>query len=123
MLPHRSARRGELHSALTRTSAAPCVQTPPVPARGLADGAWAALEQLVQFYETGDPAGIDSYSQKALARVWKAERFSWWFSSLMHRYPDQSEFDLKMQVAELEFLRSNEAAQKAMAENYVGLPY
>ena len=67
--------------------------------------------------------GIDTYSQKALARVWKAERFSWWFSSLMHTYPDQSEFDLKMQVAEIEFLRSNKAAQQAMAENYVGLPY
>ena len=55
--------------------------------------------------------------------VWKTERFSWWFSSLMHRFPDQSEFDHKMQIAELEFLRSNEAAQKAMAQNYVGLPY
>jgi p-hydroxybenzoate 3-monooxygenase len=78
---------------------------------------------LREFYEAGSSAGIDSYSQKALARVWKAERFSWWFSSLMHRYPDQSEFDLKMQVADLEFLRSSKAAQKAMAENYVGLPY
>ena len=66
---------------------------------------------------------LKSYSEKALARVWKAERFSWWFSSLMHSYPDQSEFDLKMQIAELEFLRSNRAAQQAMAENYVGLPY
>jgi p-hydroxybenzoate 3-monooxygenase len=67
--------------------------------------------------------GIDHYSEKALARVWKAERFSWWFSSLMHRYPDQSAFDLKMQAAELAFLASNPSAQKAMAENYVGLPY
>lgn len=99
---------------------------PPTGAKGLntaASDVHYLYNGLRQFYETGDPAGIDSYSQKALARVWKAERFSWWFSSLMHRYPDQSEFDLKMQVAELEFLRSNEAAQKAMAENYVGLPY
>jgi len=55
--------------------------------------------------------------------VWKAERFSWWFSSLMHRFPDQTEFDYKIQLAELAFLRSNEAAQKAMAQNYIGLPY
>ena len=99
---------------------------PPTGAKGLntaASDVHYLYNGLRQFYETGDPAGIDSYSHKALARVWKAERFSWWFSSLMHRYPDQSEFDLKMQVAELEFLRSNEAAQKAMAENYVGLPY
>ena len=99
---------------------------PPTGAKGLntaASDVHYLYNGLRQYYETGDPAGIDSYSQKALARVWKAERFSWWFSSLMHRYPDQSEFDLKMQVAELEFLRSNEAAQKAMAENYVGLPY
>jgi p-hydroxybenzoate 3-monooxygenase len=52
-----------------------------------------------------------------------AERFSWWFSSLLHRFPDQTPLDLKMQTAELEFLRTNEAAQRAMAENYVGLPY
>jgi p-hydroxybenzoate 3-monooxygenase len=78
---------------------------------------------LRDFYENNSQDGIDAYSAKALARVWKVERFSWWFSSLMHRYPDKSEFDLRMQIAELEFLRSNQAAQKAMAENYVGLPY
>ena len=63
------------------------------------------------------------YSERALARVWKTQRFSWWFSALMHRFPDQNDFDLKMQIAELEFLRSNEDAQRAMATNYVGLPY
>lgn len=99
---------------------------PPTGAKGLntaASDVHYLYTGLREFYEAGSSAGIDSYSQKALARVWKAERFSWWFSSLMHRYPDQSEFDLKMQVADLEFLRSNKAAQKAMAENYVGLPY
>lgn len=99
---------------------------PPTGAKGLntaASDVHYLYTGLREFYETGSSDGIDSYSQKALARVWKAERFSWWFSSLMHRYPDQSEFDLKMQVADLEFLRSNKAAQKAMAENYVGLPY
>ncbi|MEP5732078.1 MAG: 4-hydroxybenzoate 3-monooxygenase [Sulfitobacter sp.] len=99
---------------------------PPTGAKGLntaASDVHYLYNALRLFYETGSDAGIQGYSAKALARVWKAERFSWWFSSLMHRYPDQSEFDLKMQVADLEFLRSNKAAQQAMAENYVGLPY
>ncbi|KEP68299.1 4-hydroxybenzoate 3-monooxygenase [Thioclava dalianensis] len=99
---------------------------PPTGAKGLntaASDVYYLYHALREFYGTGSKAGIESYSTKALARVWKAERFSWWFSSLLHRYPDQSEFDIKMQVAELAFLRSNEAAQKAMAENYVGLPY
>jgi p-hydroxybenzoate 3-monooxygenase len=99
---------------------------PPTGAKGLntaASDVQYLYEGLRAYYETGSSDGIDAYSSRALARVWKVERFSWWFSSLMHRYPDQSPFDLKMQVAELEFLRSNRAAQQAMAENYVGLPY
>ena len=99
---------------------------PPTGAKGLNTAASDVnylYNGLRLFYETGDTSGIDNYSDVALARVWKAERFSWWFSSLMHRYPEQNDFDFKMQVAELEFLRSNQAAQKAMSENYVGLPY
>lgn len=99
---------------------------PPTGAKGLntaASDVHYLYNGLCAFYENGSEDGINSYSEKALLRVWKAERFSWWFSSLMHRYPDQSEFDLKIQISELEFLRSNKAAQKAMAENYVGLPY
>lgn len=99
---------------------------PPTGAKGLntaASDIHYLYNGLKDFYENGDTQGIDGYSEKALKRIWKAERFSWWFSSLMHRYPDQSEFDLKMQIAEIEFLRSNDAAQRAMAENYVGLPY
>lgn len=99
---------------------------PPTGAKGLntaASDVHYLYNGLREFYETGSADGIDAYSANALSRVWKAERFSWWFSSLMHRYPDQSDFDQRMQIAELEFLRSNKAAQKAMAENYVGLPY
>jgi len=99
---------------------------PPTGAKGLntaASDVHYLYNGLRDYYENGSAEGIDTYSAKALARVWKAERFSWWFSSLMHAYPDQSAFDQKMQVAELAFLRSNAAAQKAMAENYVGLPY
>jgi len=99
---------------------------PPTGAKGLntaASDVHYLFHALRGYYETGSQDGIDGYSAKALARVWKAERFSWWFSSLMHRFPDHSDFDQKMQLADLAFLRSNRAAQQAMAENYVGLPY
>ncbi len=99
---------------------------PPTGAKGLntaASDVHYLFEGLKAWYANKDAKGIDQYSERALARVWKAERFSWWFSSLMHRFPDQSGFDLRMQQADLAFLRSNEAAQKAFAENYVGLPY
>ncbi|MFW5654203.1 MAG: 4-hydroxybenzoate 3-monooxygenase [Roseicyclus sp.] len=99
---------------------------PPTGAKGLNTAASDVnylFEALCEYYADGSTDGIDGYSEKALRRVWKTERFSWWFSSLMHRFPGQTEFDLKMQIADLEFLRSNRAAQQAMAENYVGLPY
>ncbi|MEM1342018.1 MAG: 4-hydroxybenzoate 3-monooxygenase [Pseudomonadota bacterium] len=99
---------------------------PPTGAKGLNTAASDVnylFRALAEYYESGSMAGIEGYSAQALARVWKVERFSWWFSSLMHRFPDQSAFDHKMQLAELSFLRSNAAAQRAMAENYVGLPY
>ena len=70
-----------------------------------------------------DDQGIDNYSATALTRVWKAERFSWSMTRLLHRFPDQSDFDLRMQQAELDYLQSSPAAQTAFAENYIGLPY
>lgn len=84
---------------------------------------------IISFYFTNSICdlwpveGIARYSERALLRVWKAERFSWWFSGLLHRYPHQSRFDLKMQQADIAFLRDNAAQQCAFAENYVGLPY
>lgn len=99
---------------------------PPTGAKGLntaASDIYYLYHALLQYFEEGDNEGIDRYSEKALARVWKAERFSWWMTNLLHRYPDQTEFDLRIQRAELEFLRANKAAQTVMAENYVGLPY
>ncbi|MEJ6390157.1 4-hydroxybenzoate 3-monooxygenase [Gymnodinialimonas ulvae] len=99
---------------------------PPTGAKGLntaASDVHYLFEALVAFYKFGSTEDIAAYSDRALARVWKAERFSWWFTTLMHQFPGQSEFDLKMQIADLEFLRSSASAQKAMAENYVGLPY
>ncbi|WCR11189.1 4-hydroxybenzoate 3-monooxygenase [Paracoccus stylophorae] len=99
---------------------------PPTGAKGLnlaASDVHYLYHGLRQYYEDGDSEGIDRYSERALLRVWKAERFSWWFSGLLHRYPDQSPFDLKMQQADIAFLRDNRAQQQAFAENYVGLPY
>jgi p-hydroxybenzoate 3-monooxygenase len=99
---------------------------PPTGAKGLntaASDVHYLYNGLRQFYEDGDSEGIDRYSERALARVWKTERFSWWFSSLLHRYPDQSDFDLRMQRAEIEYLRTSPTAQAAMAQQYVGLPY
>ena len=99
---------------------------PPTGAKGLntaASDVHYLSRGLVEHYRDGCDAGIDAYSARALARVWKAERFSWWFTSLMHRFPDQTGFERRMQEAELAFLRTNRAAQQAMAENYVGLPY
>ncbi|MFP4570127.1 4-hydroxybenzoate 3-monooxygenase [Rhodosalinus sp.] len=99
---------------------------PPTGAKGLntaASDVHYLSNALKRFYHDRDDEGLERYSETALARIWKTERFSWWFSSLMHRYPDQSAFDLRIQQAELAFLRDNEAAQKAMAESYVGLPY
>ncbi|ABG31912.1 4-hydroxybenzoate 3-monooxygenase [Roseobacter denitrificans] len=99
---------------------------PPTGAKGLntaASDVHYLFSALSRWYQNNDADAVAQYSQHALARVWKAERFSWWFSKLMHRFPHHSGFDLRMQRAEIEFLRSNQAAQQAMAENYVGLPY
>jgi p-hydroxybenzoate 3-monooxygenase len=99
---------------------------PPTGAKGLntaASDIHYLYHGLLAHYADGEEEGLDSYSDKALARIWQAERFSWATTNLLHRYPDQSEFDLKMQRADLEFLRDHDSAQKVFAENYVGLPY
>jgi p-hydroxybenzoate 3-monooxygenase len=77
---------------------------------------------LIDWFQQNDPAGIDNYSDRALARVWKAERFSWYLTKLMHRFPDDGPFERRMQVAELEYIAGSVAAQTMIAENYVGLP-
>jgi p-hydroxybenzoate 3-monooxygenase len=99
---------------------------PPTGAKGLntaASDVHYLNEALGQHYLDKDDHGIDHYSEKALARVWKAERFSWATTNLLHRFPDQSDFDLKMQRAEIQSLHHHETAQKWFAQNYVGLPY
>ena len=71
----------------------------------------------------GSTAGIEAYSQRCLRRVWKAVRFSWWFTSMMHKFPDAGEFGQKIQEAELDYLVNSVAGSTSLAENYVGLPY
>ena len=78
---------------------------------------------MVDHYQKGDDRGLDSYSEKALARVWKAQRFSWWMTTLLHTFPDSIEYDRKLQDIELAYLFSSDAAQTSLAENYVGLPF
>ncbi|HVZ27971.1 MAG TPA: 4-hydroxybenzoate 3-monooxygenase [Rhizomicrobium sp.] len=97
---------------------------PPTGAKGLnlaaADTAFLA-DELAAYYRLGSTAGLDHYSAMALARVWNAERFSWWFTHLTHRFPENDDFGARMQIAELEYIRGSEAARRSMAENYVGL--
>lgn len=99
---------------------------PPTGAKGLNSAASDVsylYHALVDHYQNGDDTGLDNYSEKALARVWKAERFSWWMTKLLHTFPDDSEFDSRMQQTDFEYLFSSEKALGSLAENYVGLPY
>jgi p-hydroxybenzoate 3-monooxygenase len=99
---------------------------PPTGAKGLnlaASDVHYLFSGLIEHYQDRSNAGIDAYSQRALARVWKAVRFSWWMTTMMHRFPDTGDFDQKIQEAELDYLTHSNAASTALAENYVGLPY
>ncbi len=99
---------------------------PPTGAKGLnlaASDVHYLYEGLRDFYLDGSEAGINAYSGKALARIWKAERFSWSMTKLLHRFPDMAPFDQKVQEAELDYFCTSHAASTALAENYVGLPF
>ena len=98
---------------------------PPTGAKGLnlaASDVKYLSRALIDFYCDKSEAGIDTYSQRALARIWKAERFSWWLTSLMHRFVDSDAMGQKLQEAELDYLVNSTAASTTLAENYVGLP-
>jgi p-hydroxybenzoate 3-monooxygenase len=98
---------------------------PPTGAKGL-NLAVADVRVLArafeQFYASGRTEALDEYSSVALRRVWKAERFSWWMTSMLHRFPGGDEFQYRMQLAELDYVTSSSAGATALAENYVGLP-
>lgn len=98
---------------------------PPTGAKGLnlaASDVYYACEAIAGWFKRNDADAVAGYSERALARVWKSERFSWSLTKLMHRFPEDGPFERRMQVAELEYIASSEAAQTAIAENYVGLP-
>jgi p-hydroxybenzoate 3-monooxygenase len=98
---------------------------PPTGAKGLnlaASDVHYLAEALISYYFEKNKTGLDGYSGRALARVWKAERFSWWMTKLLHRFPEEGDFGRRMQLAELDYIVTSQAAQTALAENYVGLP-
>jgi len=99
---------------------------PPTGARGLNSAAsdiYYLYHALVDHYTRHDDNGLESYSQRALARVWKGQRFSWWMTTLLHRFPDNSPFDKRLQETDLAYLFSSQKALASLAENYVGLPF
>jgi p-hydroxybenzoate 3-monooxygenase len=99
---------------------------PPTGAKGLnlaASDVHYLSQALREVYDEKSSAGIDAYSAKALARVWKAVRFSWWMTSMLHKFPDTGEFGARIQLAELDYLVSSQAAATSLSENYVGLPF
>jgi p-hydroxybenzoate 3-monooxygenase len=98
---------------------------PPTGAKGLnlavAD-VQVLARALTRFYATGSRYLLNNYSHTCLRRVWKVQRFSWWMTSMLHRFPDENPFDRRRQLAELDYVTSSRAAAKTLAENYVGLP-
>jgi p-hydroxybenzoate 3-monooxygenase len=99
---------------------------PPTGAKGLNlafSDVYYLSQAFAQHYAEGDDHGLESYSEVALRRVWKAVRFSWWMTTLMHTFPDATDFEHRMQETELDYLASSTAAQVSMSENYTGLPY
>ncbi|MFJ5367729.1 4-hydroxybenzoate 3-monooxygenase [Bosea sp. CER48] len=99
---------------------------PPTGAKGLnlaASDVRYLFDALREHYHDRSDAGLDAYSARALARVWKAERFSWWMTNLLHRFPEKDGFDRRIQRAEFDYLIHSHAAGVTIAENYVGLPY
>jgi p-hydroxybenzoate 3-monooxygenase len=98
---------------------------PPTGAKGLnlaASDVNYLSRALIEFFVEKSTAGIDSYSERCLRRIWKAERFSWWMTSMLHLFPETGPFGRKLQLAELDYLVGSRAASTALAENYVGLP-
>jgi len=99
---------------------------PPTGAKGLnlaASDIRYLFDGLCEFYRARSMKGLDAYSARALARIWKAERFSWWMTNLLHTFPQAAPFERRMQRTEFDYLFSSDAAQRSLAENYVGLPY
>jgi p-hydroxybenzoate 3-monooxygenase len=99
---------------------------PPTGAKGLnlamAD-VWRLAQAFASFYAAGNRTQLDEYSDRGLRRTWRAQRFSWWMTAMLHRQEQDNEFDRRRQLAELEYLVSSRAAMTSLAENYVGTPF
>jgi p-hydroxybenzoate 3-monooxygenase len=98
---------------------------PPTGAKGLnlaATDVKFLSQAMIEYFKENSSHGIDHYSERCLKRIWRAERFSWWLTSLMHRFPDTGDFGQKIQEAELDYLVNSPALSTALSENYVGLP-
>lgn len=99
---------------------------PPTGAKGLnlaAADVRVLSQAFVNFFRSGDRKLLERYSEICLRRIWNAQRFSWWMTSLLHRFPNDTEFDRRRQTAELDYVVSSRAASQTLAENYVGLPF
>lgn len=99
---------------------------PPTGAKGLnlaVSDVHYLSKALTAHYKDGADDLIEEYSDRALRRVWKAIRFSWWMTTLLHRFPDQTDFDQRLREVEMDYLEGSEAAQRSLAENYIGLPF
>ena len=97
---------------------------PPTGAKGLnlaAHDVRVLADALIEWYGHGSQTGLDAYSSACLRRVWRAEHFSWWMTSMLHNAPDSDDFDRKLQLAQLRYVTLSEAASTSLAENYVGL--
>ena len=98
---------------------------PPTGAKGLnvaiAD-VWRLSRAISHFYQSGREDMLDRYSEECLKRVWRAQRFSWWMTSMLHKSDTGNPFDCRRQLAELEYVTSSRAAMTSLAENYVGFP-
>ena len=98
---------------------------PPTGAKGLnlaASDVHYLAQAFIAHYQEKSSAELENYSARALGRVWKAERFSWWMTKLLHKFPEEGAFGRRMQLAELDYIAASRSAQAALAENYVGLP-
>jgi p-hydroxybenzoate 3-monooxygenase len=99
---------------------------PPTGAKGLnlavAD-VYVLARALEAHYKTGNDDRLNEYSETCLRRVWKVQRFSWWMTSMLHRFKDENRFDGKRQIAEMDYVTSSRAAAQTLAENYVGFPF
>lgn len=99
---------------------------PPTGARGLntaGSDIFYLYNGLIDFYKKNDATGLEQYSEKALVRVWKAQRFAWWMTTMLHTFPETPDYDQKLKEIDMSYLFSSDAALSSLAENYVGLPY